>query len=151
MNNLINQLREKVQVLQVGDSSIPYAELRELQSSISNLLSQLSEHNQKLAKAKTLARLAELQKLTNYEEPVYPEISYESGDAEEVSEGENGSCILESPAVAEELINILVSQSYYYGHNFKWQGPGKYRIIPTWSWDHDGEVIYTATYEKEAV
>lgn len=96
-------------------------------------------------KAKAKAKLDFLLLKSEYQEPVYPRFDYdldEMGD-----EQEDGSCVLTDEVEAKELISRLISQSYYYGHYFKWQGPGKYSIKPSWKYDCSGEVIYSAHYE----
>lgn len=100
-----------------------------------------------LEKAKAKARLEELLKKTSYEAPEYPQFDY---DLDEMgSEQRDGKCVFTNQEESEELVGKLIQQSYYYGHYFKWQGPGRYLIKPSWEYDCSGEVIYSAHYEIE--
>lgn len=76
---------------------------------------------------------------TKFIECKYPSIGWpgEIGVAEFVSEDQ-----------AQALIAILKSSDYTYGYILKWDGPGQYIVDPDFDYDHDGDVIYTATFVK---
>lgn len=76
---------------------------------------------------------------TKYIEPEYPDMG--------VSE-RNGSARFESEEQATQLQKVLASGSYYFGYEIDWSGPGNYVVVPSYSYDHDNEVIYTATFER---
>lgn len=63
--------------------------------------------------------------------------------------GENGSCYLINEEVGKTLVNILKERSYTYGYVLKYSGPGEYIVEPSYSHDHDRDIIYTATIKKE--
>lgn len=88
---------------------------------------------------KKRSRQSTLEWKCRYEEPTYPRMG---------ESGSNGTAYFTDQAEAEELIALLCSRSYYYGYDFKWQGPGHYDVIPDWKYDHDREVIYTAIFQK---
>ena len=75
---------------------------------------------------------------TQFTEPTYPSI----GCCEE-----NGFATFESEDQAKTLIDVL--KSYYYGYVLKWSGRGRYLAIPSYRSDHDGDTVYTCTFEKE--
>lgn len=151
MNKLINELTSQISSASLDEVRDNYQECQELLSAFQKKLFQVGELIAQERKVLEQKRLTQLLVDAQYQEPVYPEISYEDGDAYEVDSGTNGSCVLKSEPEAKDLIARLVSQNYYYGHDFKWQGAGLYTIVPSWKYDHDGEVIYTATYKREDV
>jgi hypothetical protein len=77
---------------------------------------------------------------TKYHEPEYP---YMGGVAE------NGSANFDNQEDAEKLVKLLRQRSYTYGYLLVWDGPGEYVVEPDYKYDHDGDVIYTATFKKE--
>lgn len=65
-------------------------------------------------------------------------------------EGRDGSCYIEEEADIKELCKILSSYSYYNAYFLKeWQGKGKYKIIPEYRYDHDGEQVNSGIIIKE--
>jgi hypothetical protein len=83
-------------------------------------------------------RLNQLLKETGYVEPEYPAIGVSGSD---------GACVFSSHEQAKELIQLLVWQSYHYGHDLIWSGPGQYFIETQYKKDHDKETVYTAVYK----
>lgn len=78
---------------------------------------------------------------TEYREPDYPSVGQVAS---------NGYALLSSKEQAEELQNHLRSNgSYYYGYKIEWAGPGPYKVVPSYKYDHDGEIIYSATFIKD--
>lgn len=78
---------------------------------------------------------------TSYVEPSYPSMG---------EEGVSGVATLKTEEQAQKLIKLLASTAgYYYGYSLDWNGPGKYDVIPSWRYDHDGDVIYTGTFKKQ--
>jgi hypothetical protein len=77
---------------------------------------------------------------TSYQEPEYPEMG---------TPGRNGSANFETEELANELIKALVWTNYYHGYRLEWSGPGAYVVEPSYEYDHDHEIIYTATFKKE--
>lgn len=96
-------------------------------------------------KNKTKKRFLELINKTSYEEPIYPSFDYEKELM--IDDLVSGSCVFTEELEAKELIAHLVNQSYCYGHYFTWAGPGVYEIVPSWKYDHDHEIIYSAHYK----
>jgi len=78
-------------------------------------------------------------KETSFEECYYPAMGVE---------GKEGCATFTSKEQAEALTLALKRYSYYYNYSLVWDGPGKYRVIPDYRYDHDGETIYTATFIK---
>lgn len=82
----------------------------------------------------------ELEKIgdeTNYTECDYP---YMGGA------GCNGEATLEQ---ANNLIDVLRKNGgYTLGYLLEWDGSGKYTIIPSYSYDHDGDIVYLATFKR---
>ena len=77
---------------------------------------------------------------TDYEEPEYPDMGVQ---------GCNGSAVFGDEKTAKELVTLLRDRTYYYGYLLEWSGPGRYTVVPSYKHDHDNEVIYTATFQKE--
>lgn len=79
---------------------------------------------------------------TGYIEPTYPAMGHEL---------EDGYAHFDSQGQAEDLIAALRKNNnyYIYGYVLKWSGEGKYKVEPTYHYDHDGEIIFTATFIKE--
>lgn len=83
----------------------------------------------------------ELIKQTKFIECEYPSIGYASND---------GEATFENEFQAKSLLSILnKASSYTHVYEMHWEGPGKYLVIPTWAYDYDGDIIYTATFEKD--
>jgi hypothetical protein len=142
MSNLINQLIKELKTTSLENFEANLLAYNEVKTLISNKVLTLNQTKEAAIKLAASLKLEELLKSTNYIEPVYPDMGIS---------GENGSCIFSSKEEAEALISILINQSYYYGHKLKYTGPGKYIIKPDYSFDHDGEVIYTAVYERKTL
>lgn len=60
----------------------------------------------------------------------------------------NGSATFTNKKQTEDLC-INLSHSYYYAYIVEWSGEGKYDLIPTYSPDHDNELIYTGEFTKK--
>lgn len=138
LSQLINKCSEE----EYGDLS---KELSVISQSQMNKVKEIET----LKKDRAQKRLEFLREKTSYVDPIYPSFDYdldEMGD-----ESEEGSCVFHNETEAKELIQALINQSYYYGHYFKWQGPGKYVIKPDWKYDCSGEIIYSAHYTREAL
>lgn len=119
-------------------------ELRPQHEAISSRYYELSRAYTKACEAKAERekrnRLWKLESKCSYEEPEYPSMG---------SPGRNGSARFTDQAEAEELVTLLRSRvRYYKAYVLKWNGPGNYDVIPDWRYDHDREVVYTATFEK---
>ena len=103
-----------------------------------------NEYNQKkksFDKQKKYEELFRLKRETKYNECEYPSMGCEES---------NGSVEFKSKKQAESLLNALRSNSnYYYSYILKWDGVGQYIIKPDWKYDHDKEIVYTATIKKE--
>jgi hypothetical protein len=92
-------------------------------------------------KQKKWENLVKLKRETSYVECTYPEMGTESS---------NGSVFFEDDQQANNLLNALRSNaSYYYAYIIEWSGKGKYIVEPDWKYDHDGEIVYTATIKKD--
>lgn len=78
---------------------------------------------------------------TWYQEPEYPDMGVA---------GQNGSAVFKTEEQAKELVSVLNERSsYYYVYKMNtWEGPGNYDVIPSYNLDHDGEIVYTATFKK---
>lgn len=111
----------------------------ELNQEFIKVKNKLAEDNKKLREKQAHDRLQFLLQETEYQDPEYPDMGIA---------GTDGYCLFTSEAQAVELTQALKHQSYYYAHDLKYSGPGKYKIEPSWDRDHDNEIIYTATYIK---
>jgi len=76
---------------------------------------------------------------TKYKEPTYPEMG---------SLSENGSASFDNKEEADKLVKMLREKSYTYGYVLVWDGPGEYVIEPSYKYDHDNDIIYTATFKR---
>ena len=76
----------------------------------------------------------------SYKEPYYPSMGVE---------GSNGYATFNDFKDAESLISANI-ETYGYGKTFvlEWNGPGNYVVEPEYGYDHDGDVVYTATFRK---
>jgi hypothetical protein len=123
-------------------------EIKFLTDSIEKLLPAVSKYNelnrrrsvltQQKSKDDAEALYDKLISATMYTEPTYPAM----GEA-----GAPGYAYFASEEQAKELVKVLTT-SYYYAYVVVWGGPGDYRVDPTYKYDHDSEVIYTATFVK---
>ena len=85
--------------------------------------------------------LSTLIKECKYRECEYPDMGYSA---------EDGEATFESKNQGESLIRALRAKaSYYYAYVLEWNGVGKYKVVPSWKYDHDSEVVYTATFVKD--
>jgi len=90
----------------------------------------------------TKRSLRDLCRLAEFVEPEYPSMGYPS---------ENGYARFKCRDIADDLIEALIkNSSYFYAHVLEWEGRGYYDVVPTWKDDHDGQVIYTATFKKRS-
>ena len=67
------------------------------------------------------------------------------------SPGENGFAFFESKADADDFIEALRKFNDWYGQGYvlEWSGPGEYTVEPSYKYDCDGDVVYTATFKKD--
>jgi len=87
------------------------------------------------------SRLGKLSERTQYRECSYPTIGLA---------GEDGSAVFEDHDTAEALLDALRARSnYYFGFSLEWDGPGEYKIVPTFGHDRDGETVYTTIFMKD--
>ncbi len=75
---------------------------------------------------------------TEYMEPSYPGMGCTAS---------NGSAIFQNKEQAKALVESL-QISYTYGYVLEWDGRGEYRVEPSYHYDHDRDVVYTATFKK---
>jgi hypothetical protein len=104
---------------------------------LSHERSKLVDELQYLEKRSKL-RKAEMR--TNYIPCEYPSIGIA---------GANGSATFASEEQMDNLVAALNSNSSYYNH-YKgiWSEPGDYIMEPDYRRDHDGDIVYTATFKK---
>lgn len=63
--------------------------------------------------------------------------------------GCDGGAVFDSEEEARDLIKQLRTNSTYSkAYRLVWSGPGEYRVIPDYDYDHDGDIIYSATFIK---
>jgi len=86
------------------------------------------------------SRLRIIMSRTSYIGPEYPSMG---------EEGYNGSCFLQTKEDAYELLEVLRMRADYY-HSFVllWTEPGDYTVEPDYKYDHDREIVYTATIKR---
>lgn len=85
-------------------------------------------------------RYSNLQSETEYEECEYPAMGVSPVD---------GCATFSSKVQAESLTEILNERTDYYRvYCLKWDGPGRYRQVPSYRVDHDGENIYMANFVR---
>lgn len=95
----------------------------------------------KYEKQKKMEEFFRLKRETKYVECTYPEMGTESS---------NGSAYFKNENEANNLLTALRhNSSYYYAYILEWSGKGDYIVEPDWKYDHDGEIVYTATIKKE--
>ena len=124
----LNKLKEEIERLRPQ-----YERYMELSSTYSKEMEDERERTKR-------ARLFHLEYKCKYEHPTYPDMGVE---------GSEGSAQFENKEEADELLSLLRNQSYYYGYWIKWEGPGEYRVEPSYKHDHDKEVVYMATFKKK--
>lgn len=126
-------------------------ELEELQNEMDELKPKVDKyyelsriHNQKHKEFEKMKKRENLSRLvvdTEYEECEYAEMGSVASD---------GSAIFKDKEQAESLLFALRNNSnYYYAYVLKWNGEGNYIVKPDWKYDHDGDIVYTATFIKE--
>jgi len=77
---------------------------------------------------------------TKYVECEYPSMGFM---------GEDGHCTLENKKQADALLKALKDNTtYYYAYILEWNGKGEYIVEPSYNYDHDNEIVYTATIKK---
>lgn len=104
---------------------------------VSEMYRSLVKASEKRAKLLTLNRICSE---CCYVDPQYPSIGYPGSD---------GSAIFQNKDQADVLVRVLCSNStYYHGYILEWDGPGVYAVVPSYRHDHDGDVVYTATFVK---
>jgi len=78
--------------------------------------------------------------MCQYQEPEYPYVG---------QSGEDGSAYFHNQQDAEDLIKALrASSSYGKGYVLKWSEPGRYVVEPSYRYDHDRDMVYTATFRR---
>jgi hypothetical protein len=140
----------------VKEKEMKSKSIQELETEMAEIVSQMGElktavdryhtlshkHSALSKEHKTKAYNAELRRLeftTNYTPPKYPEMGVE---------GELGSATFKNEEDAKKLVDLLRQPSYYHGYKLVWDGPGDYNVEPDYKHDHDGEVIWLATFKK---
>lgn len=82
-----------------------------------------------------------LEKETSFKECQYPAMGVDERE---------GRATFKDHDQADALIESLRAVgSYYYAYVLHWDGPGEYRVVPEWQYDHDRDVIYTANFVKK--
>lgn len=115
-----------------------------LQSSVDRFF-EISHALDKLQKKKresdAIDRLNKYEDLCKYVAPEFPSMGYAA---------ENGYAVFEKWSDALDLVKVLNEfTNYYVSYVLDWQGPGNYVIVPTWAYDHDKDIVHTATFKKE--
>lgn len=100
----------------------------------------LDDRHKEEEQKKKWARRHKLVAQTDFVECDYPYMG---------SVADNGRATFKSRKQAEDLVDSLREGSgYMYGYWLEWSGKGEYIVEPSYSHDHDGDVIYTATFKK---
>lgn len=102
----------------------------------------LSNLNRRLKEQKEYEEYHKIIKDCEYRGPEYARMG---------SSPENGYAYFKSQEQAKLLVKTLAhgyERSYAFGYELEWEGPGPYKVEPSWSYDHDRDVVYTATFKK---
>jgi hypothetical protein len=79
-------------------------------------------------------KLEKIRDRCDFVEPDFPSVG---------TPGMAGSAELCTEKEGEQLTKLL-SNSYYFVYELHWTKPGRYLVLPTYSYDHDREMVYTA-------
>jgi len=135
-NKKLSEKREELKRLEAERDT--YEEARSKYYQLTDKIYKLAEHIKEQENSNSLGNLSFR---ANYVACEYPRMGHS---------GENGSAEFDTQDLADKLIAILNNtSSYYYAHKVVWSGPGKYIVKPSYKYDHDHEIIYTATFEKD--
>lgn len=126
--------------LEYDEKSKLYEELKPIVDqyyAASHRMEYLGEQLQRIKKRSTLSLIT---KKTNFVECSYPSMGVS---------GSNGSAVFEDEESAKQLVASLAStSSYYYAYELKWTGPGSYIAKSSYKTDHDGDTVYTCTFNR---
>lgn len=134
MKLTLQQLEEKIKELRAEMDALEPARARYYE-----LSTKAHELNKEMTARKYASNLSAAIFKCSYQEPEYPRMG---------ESGRNGSVFFKTKEDAEELITLL-QRGYTYGYRLNWSVPGLYVVEPDWKYDHDGDVIYTATFTKD--
>lgn len=101
----------------------------------------ISFAHDRMEKHQRQCELNQLLRETDWEECGYPDLG---------ESGWDGSARLKSKEQIEKLIEL--KKSYEYHYMVEWDGPGKYKMAPSWQHGYGSnynDILYTATLTKE--
>lgn len=116
-------------------------ELEPLRDECHSITNELDRRRRDALEKERISAFNQIAYKTKYVAPEYPDMGVVAV---------NGSCELKNKEDAQKLTDVLKRKSSWcYSYSLRWDGPGKYIIIPETRRDHNYDISYHASFRKE--